>query len=422
MLGIAIASQELTLVFANQEGQEREPYKVPYSKVAKEQILAELEKAPEPKVALIGGNRRWALPIAYALWKNKVQVRYLAGPKQAHGAKQNHAKMVKKALEANFAGKPFFKEIEGGKVQFGYVEPEVHPDVALGNQYFLLQDEIRKVKHRILNNLRLVFREVTDLGDKLWVAKRFVHIKERNWAEFGKEIGITPENSICADIPQEVKNEAEEKIRDLCLELKVLEEKEDVLKKDVIAKTQGSKVIELLGEGFSANLIALFVGWQSWGSARTPKKGQMGFRALRHFAGLDVSRMDAKGNMKISRSRPNVRTVFYHALKTKKGKEVTGELTGRWQNMVVSALQEKFGGEAMSNLKAKFGENFMPLLEKTYWDKPKEIEEDMGKEFFAELKLLMQKRPGTCKKIERILLKVWQECLKARPTEPAEAA
>ncbi len=350
MIGVAVASQDLKIVILSQEntikpcpneelsqvsevsdvadidevteadqgqntdddddavnGEEGKPIKVPYSREGFNQIL---EVAGTDNVVLIAGNKQWALPLAYALQAEGREVRYLAGPKRSRGAKEKWDSVLKKALEKGFSGRPFFLK----RASF-----EIHPDVKLGNDYFLLMNEVRRVKHRVINNLRLILPELLQLGDKLWkTIGRKESLSRLDWQTLSEEIGVSLQDSLAFSVPEEKRIEANEHFRELMAELSGLEGRAERLQRRVVNKTKNHPIVKFIGgSGFSPHLLALFLGWRKWGTSR-----KVGFRQLRHFVGLDVSVMDGKGKMRISRSRPNVRTAVYWALLTSVGKEI----------------------------------------------------------------------------------------------------
>lgn len=345
VIGVAVASQELHLVDLSTE----KPLTLVYSNAGLQAILAASNLGD---TVLIAGNKRWAKALAYALRANDRQVNYLSSPKQSRGAKQNHAGFVRKALEKEFLGRSFFREQTAS--------PELHPDVVMGNDYFLLMNEMRRIKHRVINAIRLCFPEVLALGDKLWTKKRAESLRSCHWHDFELEIGSRRADSIAQFVPALEAKEAEVAIMDLMAQIAVKEAEGESLKDGVYAKTKDHPVAKFLGGSPTAHLVALFLGWRTWG---TKRNSPTGFRGLRHFVGLDVSRMDAKGKMRISRSRPNVRTAIFWALKTATAKEALAPF--------VSARKE--GGQ----------------------------------------------RTSFVKRIERLLLRIWQECLKEKKADPA---
>ncbi|MBI2577422.1 MAG: hypothetical protein HYV77_01105 [Candidatus Wildermuthbacteria bacterium] len=96
------------------------------------------------------------------------------------------------------------------------------------------------------------------------------------------------------------------------------------LRERIKAETEGHAIVEYFGGTFSAQVLALLIGWRRWGEGR-----KQGFRALRSYCGLAVTRVDSSGKPRISRVRPEIRTALYWLFATSKGKEVVSEAMER---------------------------------------------------------------------------------------------
>jgi len=79
--------------------------------------------------------------------------------------------------------------------------------------------------------------------------------------------------------------------------------------------TEGQCITELFNGNFSARLLTLQIGWRKWEK----------FEHLRSYVGLSLTRVDSKGRLRISRVRPEIRTVLYFLLKTNVAKEIISE-------------------------------------------------------------------------------------------------
>lgn len=263
----------------------------------------------KPEIVITTGNSRWALPIAYFLEAIGIEVRYLGVPTQERGEKMEGIKYLKSALEKGLRGRPFFKRKD--------VDQGSHPWVSLGRKYSKNKDDQRRVKHRILDQLRVVLPEIFQRETKKVFSKKGRKLlKESNWDGLLELCGVSVNTLFQSYLPESEKRERKKRISELIDELGRVEEGEKEIREKIIEITDGHPVVELFDGAFSARLFTLFVAWREWQK----------FEHLRAFVGLSLTRIDSrKGKLRISRKRKEARTALFLLLRTKIAKEVIAE-------------------------------------------------------------------------------------------------
>ena len=277
--------------------------KVPFTVSAIERLIKE-EQADK---VVITGNYQWGLSIAYYLQEKGVEIRYLGQPQKQRGKKMEGIKYLKEALEKGLRGRPFFKK---------GVEEASHPWVALAKKYFRIKDDQRRVKHRIQNELRVILPEIfIGKPQKVFSKKGRKLLREKDYWSLLELCDVSVSALFQEFLPENEKKEREKQIINLLNDLSELEEKEKKLRREIIEITEGQCITELFNGNFSARLLILQIGWRKW------KK----FEHLRSYVGLSLTRVDSKGRLRISRVRPEIRTVLYFLLKTNVAKEIISE-------------------------------------------------------------------------------------------------
>jgi hypothetical protein len=294
---VAVHSKYLIVV----NGKEK---KVPYNLSG----AKEIKKLAEDKIVLLAGNWKWAKTLAYFLKDQGFEIRYLPLPQKARGTKMSAKSQLKKALEQKIKGRPFFSSL---KTQ------QPHPWLSKARQYLLLKDDIRRVKLRIIDRLRLICVEVMENPQKIWTKKGRKALIEQDWEKLIKiATGKYPKEKLLIEfIPSDEKAKATEELSLLLDELERLEEKEIQLKEEIMEMTKGHKISLMFDGSFSATVLALLIGWRKWQK----------FRHLRSYCGLAVKRIDSRGKLRISRVRPETRMTLFLLMRTKKAKEIVSE-------------------------------------------------------------------------------------------------
>lgn len=301
MLGVAVHSRHLILVNKNEER------KVSYDSSGIQEILNAAKQ--DDGIVILAGNRKWAKALAYSLQGQGLKVRYLGLPGKPRGKKMSAAAFLKIALEKGLKGYSFFRT---------GIEEHPHPWVEKAKEYFILEDDIRRVKSRIREELRLLCPEAMQNPQKLWTKKALEALKEalstNSWQrliEIISEKHIPSGQLLSNWVPEEEKEKAKREILSMLEELKEKKAKEAQIKLEIEELAQGHPIVEMFGGTFSSSLVACLIGWRKWK-----------WRHLRNYCGLSVKRLDSKGNLRIDRKHPETRTAIYQLLKSKKAKQI----------------------------------------------------------------------------------------------------
>ena len=283
--------------------------KVPFTVSAIERLIKE-EQADK---VVITGNYQWGLSFAYYLKATGIsEIRYLGQPLKEKGVKESGISYLKKALEKGLWGRLFFKQTLADEAS--------HPWVMLAHRYFILQDDQRRVKHRIQNELRVILPEIF-MGkvQRVFSKKGRKLLKEKDYWSLLELCDVSVSRLFQEFLPENEKKERENQIINLLNDLSELEEKEKEMRREIEKITEDHCITKLFNGNFSARLLALQIGWRKWQK----------FKHLRSFVGLSLTRVDSKGRLRISRKRPEIRTVLYFLLKTNVAKEIINEKMGK---------------------------------------------------------------------------------------------
>lgn len=306
--------------------------KVPYDQIGLKAIkLAIDESGDSQKRVVLTGNRRWALPLAYALGRFGYLVLYLGASSNggktsgAPSSDSKIAKFLKSALSAGHFGRRFFPSGQTG-ITPASAETD-HPWVSMVLQYKTINGDIRRAKHRVLGQLLLLFPELRQLGLSIWEPKYRPLLMACDWAGFAK-FGYNVNDSLGQFVPISEKEPATSKLRQELFNLKEAEAAKD----ELIAKINGIEAINehpfviAYNGSFSAKLVALQLAWRDWG-ATLRVRGDFGpcWRQLRAYSGLAVSSVKAKAGKIVPcthRVRRTIAGAAFFLLRSTRGKAV----------------------------------------------------------------------------------------------------
>lgn len=320
MIGIAVGSQDLKVMVIEKNSikEEEDVLTMPNNEDGLSKIMA--LAGPNGLPIVLAGNRRWAKTLAYALAEHGKQVRYISPPKTERGQKVAQAKFLRNALLSGAKGRPFFEEKFGKKYA---EEPVSYPWVELAMRVPILNNDLRRCKHRILNTLRVLFPELVSLGTKLWGKKALAALREQEYAYFYQRYEMDKRRSLSRYVPDAKQADAKRELAGLLAELQDIQDKLEKLKEEIDRVTRSHPVVQMFSGSDSAKLLALLIGWRTWG------KTKKDFRVLRNYAGLAVTRLDSKGKPRISRERPAIRTALYFLLRTSEGEQIIEDAAAR---------------------------------------------------------------------------------------------
>ncbi len=331
MLGIAVASQELKVLIHKEEpvpesieeedgnSEKGEDVLVlPYS----EQGLATVLGMADGDVIVLAGNHSWAKPLAYALTRHGKEVRYVTPRKAERGQILSQVKFLQNALARGVTGKPFTSEQYQPHASGPTEDAVAHPWVELDNRYVVVMNDLRRAKHRIINSLRVIFPELVGLETKIWGKKALAALEDEDFRYFRKH-GLDYSVSLGRYFPEVEQAKARHELKDCLAKLRDVESDKARVNAEIDRITCGHSIVKMFDGSDSAKRLALLIGWRNWGRTRQD------FRGLRKYAGLAVSRVDSKGNPRISRERPAIRTCLYFMLRTNEGKRIIEEAKAR---------------------------------------------------------------------------------------------
>ena len=342
-LGIAVGRNTHTLVTTG-DGKARKEY-LANDHVGLAKALEHIRTGGYKEITFLG-NRRWATPFACALRANGIECRYLAVQTRGErGAKGNVGSLLAKLLESEIKGRPFFTErVESQPKTTG---PEQMPATyRLALEYLDATNQVRRLKHHVLDCLAVLFPEVVKAG-KTEVGRGETSValpipEPQPPDVFGKKMRVVFEDpnpeSLAErkDVPEAVRMLAQKSLGKFVpadLRKKTGEDLTSHLAtydKAVVLKE--SKIVELreriqkhpLADQFSGgDLITVLLGllgWRAWPH----------WRELRRYAGLDVSRLDSTGKFRTSRVRTEIRQYLYLlTTMTKEGRETVAGRKGK---------------------------------------------------------------------------------------------
>jgi hypothetical protein len=339
MIGVAVASQNFKVLVPEEwelngnnktnvddEDQDEKNDSVlefPADKSGMMQLL-DLAKDHDDWTIVIAGNYNWAKPLASGLVRFGAEVRYVAPRRAERGAVQSQVRFLKNALANGVRGRQFFGERH--KTLFppqNGNEEIAHPWIELDNRRVVVMDDLRRVKHWIINQLRVIFPELISLETKLWGKKAMEALVQGNYAFFRERYELDYSDSLGRYMSGYDQEQAKTELSRLWGELATIVEQEKALDAGIKRVTGGHAIMSMFEDSDSARRLTLLIGWRTWGRTKDD------FRQLRKYAGLAVSRIDSKGKPRISRERPSIRTNLYFFLRTSEGKRIIEEAAVR---------------------------------------------------------------------------------------------
>lgn len=340
VIGIAVGSATHTVLWQGEpildSEQEWQTVLISNEFEAIDQIL-ELE----PEDVVFAGSHRLAEPLAYALRDalgSEVSIRYLARQKMGRGVRENVPKFLQASLWNLLVGRNFFGE---KRIGVG-TPPEEHPLYATAMEYHNATDEVRRGKHHLLSDIKILFPEAIrpSLAERkkarpipqpsppdIWTKKMRVVLENPDpFVLAGSDsappaICVLAAHSLGRHLPDEVKRRNTVLHREHLNGLRVWEDNKALSLERMRELVGGHPIIrEMFPESDSAIVLCAFLAWKAWSGKRH------GWPSLVRFVGLDVSEVDSKGKPRISRIRPAPRQYLYLLMtRTKIGREIAGQ-------------------------------------------------------------------------------------------------
>lgn len=293
------------------------------------------------------GNWRWALPMASYLQNAGLKVSFRKVTIE-HGARGKLGSMVNVARHLRNTGelnpKPFFNE---------HRESAPLPDLHyMALTYLETVNEVRRVKHKLLNGLCVIFPEVVPqksgvsaeeisspkISD-IFTTKRMAWVLKDPRAfvvmlsdHVPPEIRTLARSSLGHSVPAEIFAEAfKEYGQHYRTYTDLLEKKEkamEILRCEVI----DSELVKEFGDGDIIVVLSALLGDEIFSD----------WRKLRAFAGLALTRQEPSGKKRISRRNGAIRQYLYlFASLTKEGREMAKEVRENANRRAVEAGKPK---------------------------------------------------------------------------------
>lgn len=425
MSHIVVATGLHTHVLLRREGAEVVETAIPQSRTGLETLLA-----LKPETVTFVGNREWSRAMAESLRTstngNSPEILFVAKPTEK-GVRQSVLAFGWLVLERSIRGRDFFEE----------KRPLTEPDhqwyqLALG--YLAAANELREARHHLLSTLVVLFPEVIrpsaaergkgkpvpePIPPGTWTRGMIPVLANPDpWSlaeseEVPAAIRILAASSLGRDLPKATIEHYRGLHREHLKMFNLTQETKARHIKDLSKLVEGHLMLRDFSESDSMIVLTALIGWRRWEH----------FNYLRHFAGLAVSRIDGKGNARISRQRGPVRQYLYLVMtKTTLGRAIT-EYMAKDAKLELARVLKEFS-ESTSD-EAAVG--FIPALEA---GEPLSSElYDFGKELLALSKKdqseLGQQRAfvgrrivrfnSRVKRIERLLKGLWWFYLRENP-------
>lgn len=319
-----------------------------------------------PKTVVIVGNREWGTPLSYFLQEhtsNGLKIYYIGRPREK-GKKIDFKKYLQNALESGMTGHPFFAE------QLPKTEEINHPWYRVAHEYLRAINEVRRAKHLVLSTLSILFPEVVKpsgiemkkgqpipypVPPGIW-NKNMKGVRENPnpdllQSEFSvpDAVRTLAKQSLGKSLPAEVRTRYTRLHQEYLVNLTAWEENAEEAMARLKVFVREHPMAQAFPTAESAIVLCALIGWRVWPD----------WRELRSFAGLAVTQMDAKGNMRISRVRGEIRQYAYLLLKSTIGKEMVSELDLR-------AKLAKEGGTPIRHMNVKRIEKLLKELRKRF--------------------------------------------------------
>lgn len=293
----------------------------------------------------VAGNRRWVDLFCRRLEEFGIMTYYVPRKEErgSRGKKGNFAEFVKRALETGARRYRFFPD--SLRVAPMPASPEDNPWVRAAHEYVGAANDVREAKHAILDCMVKLFPEaVRGKTPTKKVQKDTIElpVPEPSPPElFTKKMRVVLENpdprilEKDASVPQEVRilarfslgraTPADERANESANLIGALakydaaqerkSERLEYLRAELNGRPDLHAAIEEFGGGDLIVVTLALIGWRRWHN----------YREVRRYCGLDPSRLDANGDLRLSRVRPFTRQYLYLlGIMTKRGKEVWG--------------------------------------------------------------------------------------------------
>lgn len=289
------------------------------------------------------GNIRWGTPFAAALKGEGIEPYYyrFQAERGKRGRVGNVAKSLMQILTTGVRSRPYFLQ----KQEAGLDGEEKLPStVRIAREYLDATDQVRTAKHHVLDGLVILFpeavkSETTEKRDGtvlpvpepqppgLFTKKMEPVLANPDPFELTTDEDV-PEairtlakcslgRWVSQDFRAQVSENYRRDLRNYYTQLARKEAKTE----ELCELMAGHPLVIMYGGGDIIVVVAALIGWRMW-----PKKS--GWRELRHYCGLDVSRLDSMGKPRISRVRPEIRQYLYLFMSmTKAGREIAAEVT-----------------------------------------------------------------------------------------------
>lgn len=373
-LGVALGRSTHTLLWKN--GADEWEQKLIANAQSEEHGVGEIFEM-NPKTVVMTGNREWGTPLAYFLQEhttNGLEIRYLGRPREK-GKKFDFKKYLRHALESGMIGCPFLAE------QLLKTEEINHPWYRVAHEYLRAINEVRRAKHLVLSTLSILFPEVVKPSDiemkkgqpipypvppGIW-NKNMKSVREnpdpellQSESSVSDAVQTLAKKSLGQSLPKEVRTRYMRLHQEYLANLVAWEDNAEEAMARLKVFVREHPMAQAFPTAESAIVLCALIGWRVWPD----------WRELRSFAGLAVTQMDAKGNMRISRVRGEVRQYAYLLLKSTVGKEMVSELDLR-------AKLAKERGTPIRHMNVKRIEKLLKELRKRFLKPPEENREEM---------------------------------------------
>jgi hypothetical protein len=255
-------------------------------------------------------------------------IRYLSKSTEK-GKRENIKKFLRMLLERGVVGRVMSEE----KRPHSAGNNEVHAWYQLVQEYRERSNECRRLKHRLLSELTVLFPECVRPSalELKKQKKRIEPLPPGTWTKKMEPVLECPDPSVLkerSDIPAAVRElagrslsrfiSAEVRAHHTALHAENLKsyreagaQRDEALER--VHKVVGAHPIARhFEDSDSALVLAGLIGWRKWP-----------WRELRAFAGLAVTAVDSRGNPRISRVRGEIRQYLYILRSTTIGKDLS---------------------------------------------------------------------------------------------------
>jgi len=295
------------------------------------------------------GNRRWALAFASALKSEEASLR-ISFRKVAieHGARGKLGSIPSVARHLRDEGlldpMPFFS-VKKAPTPLA----ELHKEAL---HYLEVTNEVRRVKHYLLDGLYVLFPEVVPQKSGAKAGDEFTAIKvsdifdtKRMYpvlsdprpeivarsTEVPENVRLLAKDSIGRFVSREEREENFHTYREHLARYEELLSEKTGLMDDLRSQVRGGPLVRRFGDGDVLVILAALIGDEIHSD----------WRKLRAFAGLALTRQEASGKKRISRRNGAIRQYLYlYSSLTKEGKEMAKEIREAADQRAIEAGKE----------------------------------------------------------------------------------